>query len=233
MNKTDRLLQMLEQPQRYTADEWQEILADEECRELYTLMSKTQSAIDAARADEDVTDEMMDAEWRRLAKPHSGMPTLLKIAAMLTFGRACSHSGEHMQASLSSRLVASFIGVLMLAGIAFAAIHIVSHRVGGEENHGDSSMIGSQTTITRPVPVISQDTIPQPHLFENVPLDEVVKEMALYYNKVVDIQNEQAHELRLYYKWDRKDDIGTIVEDLNHFDHVNLAVEGDRLIVKP
>ena len=66
MNKTDRLLQMMEQPQRYTADEWQEILADDECRELYTLMSKTQSAIDAARADKEVTDDMIDAEWQRL-----------------------------------------------------------------------------------------------------------------------------------------------------------------------
>ena len=82
MNKTDRLLQMMEQPQRYTADEWQEILADDECRELYTLMSKTRSAFDAARADEEVTDEMIDAEWQRLSKPHAGMPTLLKIAAV-------------------------------------------------------------------------------------------------------------------------------------------------------
>ncbi len=30
MNKTDLLLQMMEQPQHYTAEEWQEILADVE-----------------------------------------------------------------------------------------------------------------------------------------------------------------------------------------------------------
>ena len=212
MNKIDRLFQMMEQPQRYTADEWQEILADDECRELYTLMSKTQSVIDAARADKDVTDEMIDAEWRRLVKSHSSLFTfhfsLYKIAAM-------------------------FIGVLMLSGIAFATIHIVNQRVGGEENHENKSMIGPQTTITRPVPVISPDTIPQTRIFENVPLDEIVAEMALYYNKVVDIQNEQAHEFRLYYKWNRMDDIRSIVKDLNHFDHVNLAVEGDKLTVKP
>jgi hypothetical protein len=171
-------------------------------------MSKTQSAIDAARADEEVTDEMIDAEWKRLAKPYSGMPTLLKIAAM-------------------------FIGILMLSGIAFAAIHIVSQRVGGEENHGDRSIIQQEDRPAQSVPVILPDTITQPRIFENVPLDEIIAEMALYYNKVVDIQNEQAHELRLYYKWDRKDDIGSIVEDLNHFDHVTLAVEGDRLTVKP
>ena len=65
MNKTDHLLQMMEQPHQYTADEWQKILADDECRELYTLMSKTQSAVDAARADEEITDELIDAEWQR------------------------------------------------------------------------------------------------------------------------------------------------------------------------
>lgn len=208
MNKTDRLLQMMEQPQRYTADEWQEILADDECRELYTLMSKTRSAFDAARTDEEVTDEVIDAEWQRLSKPHAGMPAFLKIAAV-------------------------FMGVLMLSGIAFATIHIVNHRAGGEENQRNRSIIGSQTTITQPVPVILPDTIPQPRIFENVPLDEIITEMALYYKKVVDNQNEQAHELRLYYKWDRQDDIGSIIEDLNHFDHVTLAVEGDRLTVKP
>ena len=131
------------------------------------------------------------------------------------------------------KIAAMFVGVLMLSGIAFATIHIVSHRAGGEDNQRNRSIIGSQTTITQPVPVILPDTIPQPRIFENVPLDEIITEMALYYNKVVDIQNGQAHELRLYYKWDRQDDIGSIVEDLNHFDHVTLAVEGDRLTVKP
>ena len=36
-------------------------------------MFKIRSAVDAARADEEVTDEMIDAQWQRLAKPHSGM----------------------------------------------------------------------------------------------------------------------------------------------------------------
>lgn len=124
-----------------------------------------------------------------------------------------------------------FIGLLVLTGIAFAAISIVSHRTGGEDSHG--SIIGSQTAITQPVPVIPPDTILQVRIFENVPLDEIVTEIALYYNKVADIQNQQAHELRLYYKWNRKDDIRMIVEDLNHFDHVHLTVEGNRLTVKP
>ena len=105
MNKTDLLLQMMEQPQHYTKEEWQEILADEECRELYTLMSKTQSAIDAARADKEITDDMIDAEWQRLShekrEVRSERYSLLKYAAM-------------------------FVGILMLSGIAFAAWYAFS-----------------------------------------------------------------------------------------------------------
>lgn len=214
LNKPDRLLRMLEQPQRYSADEWQEILADEECRELYTLMSKTQSAIDAARADETVTDEMIEAEWQWVKMKNEKKKSersLLKIAA-------------------------TFIGVLMLSGIAFAAISIVSMNKAevGED-------LQSQTHETQTDPSHQQaadneqpaDTIPQTRIFENAPLDEIITEIALYYNKVADIQSEQAHELRIYYKWNRKNDIESIVEDLNHFDHVNLVVEAERLTVKP
>ena len=99
MNKTDLLLQMMEQPHRYTAEEWQEILSVVECRELYTLMSMTLSAVDAARADKEVTDEMIDGEWQRLSSVQSSFQ-LRKFAAM-------------------------FVGILMLSGIAFAAIHII------------------------------------------------------------------------------------------------------------
>ena len=62
MNKTELLLRMLEHPHDYTADEWHEILQDEECRELYTLMSKTRGAVEAERVDKQLTDEQIDAE---------------------------------------------------------------------------------------------------------------------------------------------------------------------------
>ena len=85
MNKTDLLLQMMQQPQEYTAEEWQETLVDRECRELYTLMSKTQSAIDAAHTDDEVTDEMIDAEWQRLSQPKRRKDIRLTIYKLLSF----------------------------------------------------------------------------------------------------------------------------------------------------
>lgn len=132
------------------------------------------------------------------------------------------------------QVAAAFIGVLMLSGIAYAAIHIISNVGVNMKSQPQETQALSQQP-QRPTQSIEEitDSIPQTRIFENVPLDEVASELALYYNKVVDIQNAQAHDLRLYYKWERKDELESIVSDLNHFDHVNLVLEDDKLIVKP
>ena len=178
MNKTDLLLQMMEQPQHYTAEEWQEILADEDCRELYTLMSKTQSAID--RADQEVTDDMIDAEWQRLSdekqEVRSRKYSLLKFAAM-------------------------FVGVLMLSGIAFAAIHIASYYNAPEEQ--DTEVVKNSQSSNSSPQLAEPDTIatPQPKLYDNVPLGEIFEELSACYHVKVVYQNEDAPRLRLFYQW--------------------------------
>ncbi|MBQ9286401.1 MAG: DUF4974 domain-containing protein [Bacteroidaceae bacterium] len=53
--KTDVLLQMMEQPEQYTEQQWLDILSDEECRGLYTMIALTQGAVDAARAEAPLT----------------------------------------------------------------------------------------------------------------------------------------------------------------------------------
>ena len=203
MNKTDLLFQMMEQPKRYTADEWQEILADDECRELYTLMSKTQSAIDGAHANEEVTDDMIDAEWQRF---RSEKYSFLKIAAML-------------------------VGILMLSGIAYAAIQIVSHSNSLKEQNelitkSQPSTSGSQISAT--------DTIAslQPKLFDNVPLGEIFGELSDYYNVKVVYQNEDAPRLRLFYRWKPEYTLEKVVEMMNNFEWIQIQVENDTLFIR-
>ena len=133
------------------------------------------------------------------------------------------------------KAAASIIGVLMLSGIAYAAVHIISRNAGVDEETPTHEVqnINSPLNDDAIVETFTTDSIPQTRIFENTPLDELVNEIAHYYNKVADIQSEEAHELRLYYKWDPKDALENVVDDLNHFDHVNLAIEGDKLVVKP
>ncbi len=204
MNKTDLLLQMMEQPHQYTTEEWQDILADDECRELYTLMSMTQSAVDAARADKEVTDEIIDGEWQRLSSVQSSFQ-LRKFAAM-------------------------FVGILMLSGIAFAAIHIISHSDSHKEK--DTVAVSDASPLTHQSP-LPQDTIaaPQPKLYENVPLGEIFEELSGYYNVKVVYQNEDAPRLRLFYQWRPEYTLEKVVEMLNNFEWLQLELENDTLYV--
>ena len=211
MNKTDLLLQMMEQPQHYTAEEWQEILADEECRELYTLLSKTQSAIDAARADQEVTDDMIDAEWQRLShekrEVRSEKYSFLKFAAM-------------------------FVGILMLSGIAYAAIHIVSHYNAPKEQ--DTEIIKNSQPSTASSQLAEPDTTAtlQPKLYDNVPLGEIFEELSGYYNVKVVYQNEDAPRLRLFYQWKPEYTLEKVVEMLNNFEWIQIQTENDTLFIR-
>ena len=83
--KTDLLLRMMEQPELYTDEQWCDILSDDECRQLYTLMALTKGATDAARADAALTDEEIEEEWEKVMKVHSFTFhfSLKKIAAVL------------------------------------------------------------------------------------------------------------------------------------------------------
>lgn len=210
MNKTDLMLQMMEQPKRYTIEEWQEILADNECRELYTLMSKTQSAIDAAHANEEVTDDMIDAEWQRLIREKQEVKiekySFLKIAAM-------------------------FVGILMLSGIAYAAIHFISHNNAPKEQ--DELITKSQpSTSDSQISVTDTIAIPQPKLYDNVPLGEIFEELSNYYNVKVVYKNEDAPRLRLFYQWKPEYTLERVVEMLNNFDWIQIQVENDTLFIR-
>ena len=221
MNKTDLLLQMMEQPQYYTAEEWQEILADEDCRELYTLMSKTQSAIDAARADQEVTDDMIDAEWQ-----------LLSDEKRKATGRRVSGNEVRSEKYSLLKFAAMFVGILMLSGIAFAAIHIASHYNAPKEQ--ETKVIKNSQPSTSSPQLAEPDTIaaPQPKLYDNVPLGEIFEELSAYYNVKVVYQNEDAPRLRLFYQWKPEYTLEKVVEMLNNFEWIQIQTKNDTLFIR-
>lgn len=199
MNKTDLLFQMMEQPQAYTDQQWQEIFSDEECRELYTLMTKTQSAFDAQK---DIDDETIDAEWKRLSA--SSNRSWLRVAAI-------------------------FIGVLMLSGITFAAIHIIHDSTVIQEPQPEEQPIKQQTV---PTDTINNIVHSGPVLFDNVTLDSIAKDIAAYYQIEMDMQNEQARQLRFYFLWQPNDSLQEVIDKLDMFEQVDMAIEHGKLIVR-
>ena len=227
MNKTDLLLQMLEHPHDYSAAEWQQILEDDECRELYELMAKTRGALDAARACEQLTDEQIDAEWQSFEMENG------------EWKMENSTERPHSQFSILNfpfeRIAAIFIAALMLSGIALAAIHIVRQQAADKAKTTAQEMptTASHQSVV-PADTVRTDTaaVAETVVFDNVSLDSIAKDIAAYHHLPIEIENDEARQLRFYFAWNQKDGLQEVVEKLNMFEHVTMVVENGKLIVR-
>ena len=157
----------------------------------------------------DDLDQVPDADeaWQQFAQQHISsvrlMHTWRKVAAMI-------------------------IGILTLSGIAFAAVHIVR-----QSHHEECpvTQVEKVVTISQALPT---DTIvkTEPVVFDNVTLDSIAKDIATYHHLDMDLQNEQASLLRFYFVWNQDDSLQEVIEKLNMFEQVNLAVEDGKLMVR-
>ncbi|MBO7140940.1 MAG: DUF4974 domain-containing protein [Prevotella sp.] len=214
MDKTERLLQLTAHPELCSDEELQQLLADDECRSLYEAMrlSADASAMDDAKAR--LADGLKEEEWERLKNN-------------LTQG------SPRRERSVLFKMAASIIGVLMLGGIAYAAIAYLTSDPSPKETEvyaasPESTEAGSGHTSALESGAEEESF----HVFSNVTLDTIAIELATYYHREAVIRDKKAHDVRLYYKWNMKEDIDAVIADLNHFDHVNLTLEADQLIVK-
>ena len=212
MNKTDLLFQMLEHPHDYSEAQWQEILADDECRELYTLMAKTKSAARQAH----VTDEAIDAEWQRLAqaeRPRAAVvPLWRKIAA-------------------AAAIVVAFFGIT----IAAVQTDLFGLVPSGDKVESDSRAIvqNERTEVTLEKTTVEEIPVnAEPRLYDNVTLEQMLTELAAYYQVDVEYRSDDVRSVRLYYQWEPDYSLDKVVEMLSHFEAFNIHLEGNKLIVE-
>ena len=225
MNKTDLLFQMLEKPEDYSDAQWQDILADDECRELYRLMAKTKSATQSPQ----VTDDEIDAEWQRLAQSsHKLAPTI----------------------PLWRKIAATAAVVVALFGFTYATVstrffgieRIITKKVKPNKEEQVVTKDHEPTTENEQITKeISQDTEEntdeapvktESRLYDNVPLEQMLTELATYYHVEVEYRSEDVRSLRLYYQWEPDYSLDKVIEMLSNFETFNLHLEGDKLIVE-
>ena len=219
MRKTEQLLEMLEHPERYSESQWQEILADDECRQLYSLMAKTKGAFAADNADAEVTDEKIDAEWQRLSSaPHKKAeiaPLWHKISA-------------------AAAIVVAFFGIT-IAAVQTNFFGFVQSKE-KPENDTETTVKEERTEVTLDELTVEQitDTIAtaEPRLYDNVPLEQILNDLAARYNVTVEYRNADARSLRLYYEWQPDYTLDKVIEMLNNFEAFSIIREGNKLIVE-
>ena len=215
MDKFEKILDIIDHQEKYSDEEIREILQDEECRKLYQTMVEVDSALESPSPIINV-----DEEWGKFSQKHQ----LQEVSHPITSWH---------------KLAASIAGFVLISGIAFAAIHTYIKRsqeptqvtadTHPEAIKSDSAkQVAAKDSLTHPKP-----EKPAIHkTFENVAFEQMISEIASYYDLQVKFENNEDKTLRLYYEWNSHSSIENIVKELNQFENVNIELQQNELIVK-
>ena len=225
MDKFEKILDIIDHQEKYSDEEIREILQDEECRKLYQTMMEVDSALENPSPIINV-----DEEWEKFSQEHQLQEEATQNAAQ----EAASHPITSWR-----KLAASIAGFVLISGIAFAAIHTYIKR--SQEptqvtadthpeviNSDSAKQVAAKDSLIHPKP-----EKPAIHkTFENVAFEQMISEIASYYDLQVKFENNEDKNLRLYYEWDSHLSIENIVKELNQFENVNIKLQQNELIVK-
>lgn len=203
-----QLLEMLDNPDAYTEQQIHNIINhDEDTRETYRLMVEAKRS---SRHRQNKKPVDVDAAWQRFnqkSQPKQSSSNWMKVAA-------------------------SFIGVLLVSGIAFAAIHIV--RQYQKQETPQTEMAGNVTNpvATLPADTLTKDTVTvQPVIYDNIPLEKMLPEIADHYDVKVVFANDEARGLRFHFVWNPQQGIDQVISDLNQFEHLNATLKDNQITV--
>lgn len=204
-----QLLEMLDNPEAYTEQEIQDIInRDEDTRETYRMMVEAKRSSRQRQANKPID---VDAAWQKFNQ---------KIQPQ-------QHSFGWM------KIAASFIGVLLVSGIAFAAIQIVRYTQQHTPKTEEVINTPKSANVT-PADTLTTDTIatPQPIIYDNIPLEKMLPEIAAHYDAKVTFVNDEARQLRFYFMWHPQKGIEKVVSDLNQFERLNITLNDNQITVK-
>ena len=129
------------------------------------------------------------------------------------------------------KIAAMFIGVLILSGIAYAALHIGSNT--------DSK---PKVAVTQRKPNVKKvkkthgfamaPTKKAPVIYNNVELQQIMQCIADGYGVKVVFKNETARTLRFYLQWDSDDTLQDIIDMINHFEKVHLTLSDETITIE-
>ena len=63
-------------------------------------------------------------------------------------------------------------------------------------------------------------------------LEQMLTELAAYYQVDVEYRSDDVRSVRLYYQWEPDYSLDKVVEMLSHFEAFSIHREGDRLVVE-
>ena len=209
--KIQMLLDMQEHPENYSEQALKTMLKDPEVRELMEATALLKQAMIWENARKNAVN--VDAEWQRFA-------------------------GQHIADSKPRRgwmkVAAVFLGVLFVSGITFAAIHIV-RMVNSQKSQTvqTEQPMTAKASTTIPADTVKTDTIaPKIIRYDEATLQKILTDMGEYYRLRVELRNEDAKTLRLFFQWNQRQEASKVLEQLNTFERIHLVLNDSTIIAE-
>ena len=229
----DLLLDLLEHPEKYSETQKDELLGNEEVNELYQQLVETRQSLDFAKSKEEMKMPSIDAEWEKLKEKQQ--------KEEMSQNAETQQTAKQLPLWSPMRKVAAVAAVLVVSGITFAAIHLVtrSHQASDNDN---TELVASQKDSIQQVAAPQKSNIEEktdsaslaqlPLVYENAELQNILTPIAGHFHLQVTYQNESARHIRLFLQLEKNMSLDDIIELMNHFEKVNIRHEGQTLIVE-
>lgn len=244
--KWDMLLDLLEHPEKYSETQKDELLGDEEVNELYQQLIETRQSLDFAKSKEGMKMPSIDAEWEKL-KDEMKLKEKKQLKEEKQQKEKMNQNSEIQQTAKlfplwsPMRKVAAVAAVLVVSGITFAAIHLVTRSYQPSDKN-NTELVTSQKDSIQQVSAPQKSNIEEktdsaslvqlPLVYENAELQNILTPIAGHFHLQVTYQNESARHIRLFLQLEKNMSLDDIIELLNHFEKVNIRHEGQTLIVE-
>ncbi|MDE5986691.1 MAG: hypothetical protein K2H16_05360 [Prevotella sp.] len=214
--KLMRMMDMLENPDRYTDRQFEDMFCDNECRGYYDMMVALHRMYRLRH--QGMTTQDIDNEWRKFESRHL---TPLSV---------------DMRGTVMRKVAAVVCIVIAVSCISYAAIHLITVK---DKDVTKPDEIGITTVIEqRDTAVASRHAdagdIPSYGIktYDNAELDVVLADIASFYGLELEYRSDNARHIRLFFQWNPQEVAEQAIGSLNRFERVNIRLEGKKLIVE-
>ena len=219
------LFDMQEHPEKYTDEQMECLLADEEVKEFFHELAMARMAGKKANPKEVDVDEA----WKKFVQAHH------EDKMAIDAGRAKGTYRNRM------KIAASIVGFIFLSGVALAAIHngwfgflaldqTSNNKAATEQTANSKQLANDSLKAMTTEPKDSLDM--KPVVFDNDELGIILIQMADFYHVKVEYMNANTQHVRLFFNWNKTKTLEQNLEILNAFDRIQIEYADGTLMVK-
>ncbi len=257
MSEEERtMFEAIEYPERFSEEELATMLEDPETRQLYDTMSKTANLLT------ETTDPDIDAEWNLFVAKHQKStaahrnPLIVRTDAApfngytpsrpnrnnTSFLKRCSDAlRKGSLAELFKHRAAVVIATIVVSLAVVGASIGIRKSLARTEASEEQSVLIPQKELIAQLPITDKvqsiepkDSVVTPtiKIFKEENFEELIKQVSAYYGAEVSFQSPTTKSLRLYFKWNQSLPLNEVVEQLNSFEQIAIALDDNILIIE-